>query len=167
MPAVSFDTLPDDARVWVFAATDSLDAIAADRLLAAVDDFLTQWHAHGSPLSCARDWRDTRFLAVGVDQSTAGASGCSIDGLFRTLMSLQRTLGTSLVGGGRVFYRDTLGDIRCVDREQFGALAAAGSITTNTRVFDTTVMSAAAWRGDFEGPAGNSWHAELVNVAAK
>ena len=54
----------------------TFEAIEAD----GVDAFLDQWNAHGSALTCAREWRDDRFLAIGVDQSTAGASGCSASG---------------------------------------------------------------------------------------
>src|SRR4051812_43908654 len=102
MPRVPFDSLPSDARVWVFGAASELTPTASDRLLGAVDDFLAQWNAHGSPLASGRELRDNRFLAIGVDQSTEGASGCSIDGLFRTLARLEPELGTSLLGGGRV-----------------------------------------------------------------
>src|SRR5215204_5472870 len=128
MPRVAFDTLPDDARVWVFGAANEIAAPAADRLLQAVDEFLAQWNAHGSPLLCARDWRDDRFLAVGVDQSTAGASGCSIDGLFRTFVRLEPELGTSLVGGSRVYYRDAEGTVQSATRKGFNELARDGRI---------------------------------------
>src|SRR5262245_18169653 len=97
MPMVRFDTLPDDASDWVVGAAAPVDEVDAKRLLAAVDGFLLQWKAHGHPLTCAREWRDDRFLVVGVDQSTEGASGCSIDGLFRTLQGLEAGIGTSLV----------------------------------------------------------------------
>jgi len=67
MPIVPFASLPDSARVWVFASDQPLTGAAADTLLAAVDGFLAAWRAHGLPLRCARDWRDGRFLAIGVD----------------------------------------------------------------------------------------------------
>ena len=162
MPRVPFAQLPDDARVWVFASATELDGPASDRLLDAVDDFLSEWNAHGSPLVCARDWRDDRFLAVGVDQSTAGASGCSIDGLFRTFVRLEPELGTKLLGGARVFYRDTTGQIQVASRAAFSELAKAGSVGDDTPVFDTSLTSAAAWRQEFERPAHRSWHAELM-----
>src|SRR6478609_1375026 len=97
MPLVQIEDLPDASRVWVFGADSDLDEGATDLLLRDVDRFLAQWHAHGAPLTAARDWRDKRFLTVAVDQSTAGASGCSIDGLYRSLKSLESRLGTSLV----------------------------------------------------------------------
>ena len=161
MAAISFQDLPGDARVWVFAASDALVADKADALLGAADEYLGDWKAHGLPLTCARDWREDRFLAIGVDQRDAHASGCSIDGLFRVLQRLESSLGTSLVGGGRVFYRDADGRITCVSRAEFAARAAAGSVADNARVFDTSVTTASAYRDRFEQPAAASWHAAL------
>src|SRR5690349_16386208 len=141
MPRVPFDTLPSDARVWVFGAAADLDSSRSDRLLAAVDEFLSHWNAHGSPLACARDLRDGRFLAIGVDQSTAGASGCSIDGLFRTLARLEPELGTTMLGGGRVYYRDEDGSVKAATRKQFNELAREGKVSADTPVFDTSLTS--------------------------
>ncbi|NUO61956.1 MAG: hypothetical protein HOQ34_00145, partial [Gemmatimonadaceae bacterium] len=106
MPLVDIDSLPDDARVWVFGSERPLDDASATRLLGVVDQYLSRWAAHGEPLTSARSWRDDRFLTIAVDQRTAGASGCSIDALFRQLQTLERELGVSIVGGGRIFYRD-------------------------------------------------------------
>src|SRR5690349_23328787 len=91
MPVVEFSALPSEARVWVFASDKPLTGKDADTLLAEVDRFLAQWKAHGHPLRCAREWRDDRFLAIGVDPTKEQASGCSIDGLFRGLQTLERS----------------------------------------------------------------------------
>ena len=162
MPLVQIDVLPDDARTWVFGADRDLDESAADLLLPEVDRFLSQWHAHGAPLTVARDWKYGRFLTVAVDQSTAGASGCSIDGLFRSLKALESRLGASLVTSGLIFYRDRRGGIQAVDREQFADLSAEGKIARETRVFDPTVTTLGEWRARFELNAEDSWHAKLL-----
>jgi hypothetical protein len=162
MPLTTFDALPDDARVWVFAAAAPVDDIDAAKLLAAVDAYLLQWKAHGHPLTAARDWRDERFLAIGVDQRTEGASGCSIDGLFRMLQELERAVGSSMVGGGLVFFRGP-GDLVCaLPRDDFEALARRGGTSGATHVFDTTITTAGDYRSRFEVPAAESWHATLL-----
>lgn len=163
---VPFDSLPGDARLWVFAAADPLDPAAEEALLEAVDAFLVGWTAHGAPLRSGRSWRDGRFLGVAVDQSTAGASGCSIDGLFRSLRALEPRLGTSLVAAGRVYWRDRDGRVRAGDRAALKAAAAAGAVDAATPVFDTTVTTAADWRSRFERPLAESWHARVVAPAA-
>ena len=94
MPLVPFASLPDDARVWVFAAMAPLDEVDEPRLLAAVDGYLLTWKAHGAALTCAREFREEYFLAVGVDESASGASGCSVDGLFRVLKGIEDGIGT-------------------------------------------------------------------------
>lgn len=162
MPRVPFPALPDRARVWVFGAAAPLGAAARDALLAAVDAHLDGWRAHGVPLVCARDWRDDRFLMVGVDEVATGASGCSIDALFRVLAGLEPTLGTSLVGGGRVFWRDAAGTVQGGTRDALAAAGRAGTVGDATPVFDTTVATAGDWRAHFERPLGESWHARLV-----
>src|SRR6266550_2190338 len=162
MPLVQIEDLPDKSRTWVFGADSDLDRGATDLLMREVDRFLSQWHAHGAPLTAARDWRDKRFLTIAVDQSTAGASGCSIDGLYRSLKALEPRLGASLVTSGLVFYRNTKGRVESVDRERFSELGATGKITPDTRVFDPTVTSLGEWRARFELNAKDSWHAKLV-----
>lgn len=165
MPIVTFDALPDAARVWVFAAAAPVTGAAADTLLARVDAYLAQWRAHGVPLVCARDWRDDRFLAVGVDEAATNASGCSIDALFHELRALETSIGTSLVGSGTVYWRDAGGAVVAADRPTFRSLAASGGVGLDSPVFDTTVTSVEAWRSAFEKPARASWHARFLPQA--
>jgi len=160
MPIVPFTALPDSARVWVFASDRAVQGAASDSILAAVDAYLAQWKAHGVPLHCARDWRDERFLAIGVDVTRENASGCSIDGLFRTLQVLERETGVRMLGGGRVFYR-VASRTAVASREEFAALIEGGAVTRETPVFDTTLTTAGDWRTKFEQPAGGAWTAAL------
>lgn len=159
MPLIPFDALPDDSRTWIFATDHPLETEAAGRLLEEVDAYLEQWKVHGEPLQCARRWVDDHFLLVGVDSSTANASGCSIDGLFRALQRLEPVIGTRLVGGGRIGYRDAAGGAHVVARDEFAQLANAGEVTRETPVFDTSLTTAGEIRDGFERPAGESWAA--------
>lgn len=162
MPIMPFETLPDDARAWVFGSDRPLDDNAAARLLAEVDRFLAHWNAHGHPLSSARAWQDDRFLTVAVDQRTAGASGCSIDGLYRALRALESALGVTLVGSGGIFYRDANGEVALASREEFAELGARGAVTVDTHVFDLSVETLGEWRARFESPAHAGWQGRLL-----
>ncbi len=151
MPVVSFDSLPDSARVWIFGSDTQLSDDAVATLMRDVGDHLANWKAHGEPLTVGSQLLDDRFLVVAVDQSTAGASGCSIDGLFRVLQSVQSKLGTNLVGGGRLFYRDGQGQVQCAPRADLDDLRASGAITKDTVVFDTAITDLGTFRRKFEG----------------
>ncbi|HEY3288305.1 MAG TPA: hypothetical protein VGJ96_14390 [Gemmatimonadaceae bacterium] len=162
MPILEFSELPADARVWLFGAAAPVDDVDARRVLTAVDSFLLTWKAHGQPLYAARDWRDERFLAVGVDTSREGASGCSIDGLYRALKQLEAGIGTTLLDSSLVYYRDAAGFVHALTRDDFSLLARAGHVGADTAVMDLSITDAGSYRAHFERRAADSWHAALL-----
>ena len=103
---------------------------------------------------------------IAVDQRTEGASGCSIDGLFRTLQGLEKAVGASLVGGGHVFFKDAQGLAHGIPRADFELLSRQGAVDASTLVFDTTVATLGEYRTRFERTAGKSWHAMLLTPPA-
>lgn len=161
MPIVDFDSLPDSSRIWVYGADKTIDPSSEKALLGAVDKFLERWAAHGAPLHSARRWDDGRFLTIAVDSTREGASGCSIDGLYRTLKSLEPAIGANIVTSGLVYYRDQDG-IHAVTRDDFTNRAAKGEIKGDTEVFDLSVTNLNEWKSRFRSRARDSWHASLM-----
>jgi len=162
MPLINFSELPDSSRVWLFGAAAPLDDVDEKRLLAAVDAYLLTWAAHGHPLWSAREWSEERFLAVGVDDTREGASGCSIDGLFRTLKKIEDGIGTTLLDNSLVYYRDSAGFVHGLSRDDLAHLGRTGAVTRDSTVFDLSITDAATYRTTFERRAGDSWHAALI-----
>jgi hypothetical protein len=159
MPKISFDRLPDDARLWVFGAARPLNEAEKAQFLAGVDGFLADWRAHGAPLTCARELVEDRFLMVGVDEASVPPSGCSIDAMVNVLGGLEEKLGLPLVGHGAVFYRAPSGEVSRVERDRFRRLAEEGSVSPETVVFDTTLTRVGRFRdGGWERPARETWH---------
>lgn len=166
MPVVPFDQLPGESRLWIFAAERPLSSSEADSLLAVVDQFLSHWKAHGVPLTVARDWRYDRFLLVGVDEGSAGASGCSIDAMVRQLEQLESALGVSLLDHGPVLFRRG-NAIERLPRPAFAELARQGAVSSQTIVFDNTLTRVGEVReGKWETPARASWHARAFNLSS-
>src|ERR1700741_2302638 len=140
MPATTFDRMPDDARLWVFATPRPLAPDEADALLARVDGFLERWAAHGAPVLGARELRDARFLLVAADERATGVSGCSIDSLFHALAEVEQALGADLRRpASLVFWRGADGEVKSAERAAFRRLAQAGEVGDDTVVFDNTV----------------------------
>jgi hypothetical protein len=163
MPTTSFESLPDSSRVWVYGADRPVDAAGTNKLLAATDAFLAQWKAHGVDLTSARNWGDDRFLTIAVDQEQEGASGCSIDGLFRSLKALENDIGVKLVTSGLVYFRGRDGQIKAVTRDEFSSLAAQGEVDAGSQVFDLSVTTLGEWRARFRSRAADSWHMALIS----
>jgi hypothetical protein len=154
------DQLPDRSRVWVFVADQPVRD--ATPLLNAVDAHLADWKAHGMPLLCARAWQDDRVLVVAVDEAATGASGCSIDGLFRAIGRVQGQVGADLLASGRVVWRGADSALNVAMRAEFERRATAGEITAVTPVLDTLAETLGAWRQTGEAPAGDSWVRTLL-----
>lgn len=168
MPATAFDRMPDDARLWVFAAPRPLNEQESGALLERVDAFLERWAAHGAPVLGARDFRHGQFLLVAADERATGVSGCSIDTLFHALAEVQAALGTDLRrSGSLVFYRDAAGRVRAAERAGFRRLAAAGEVGDGTEVFDNTVSTVGDLRaGRWETRFRDAWHAQAFPLGA-
>ena len=163
MTQVSFDALPVDGRVWAFAAEPEPGPRETARLLHAMQDFVRQWTAHREGLTGAVDWWHQRFLLVGLDESRAGASGCSIDALMNRLSELEQELGIRLTESAPVWYRDAEGRIRSVTRGEFRRLAGDGLVGPDTSVFDLTAVNVGEARMNrLERRASESWHARLL-----
>jgi hypothetical protein len=168
MPAMPFDRIPDDARVWVFAASRELTPDESAALLRHVDGFLERWNAHGAPVVGAREWRHGRFLLVAADEAATGVSGCSIDSLQHAMAAAEQEFGADLRSAASlVFFRDGSGAVRGVPRPEFRRLAQSGEIGDDTLVFDNTAATLGNVRaGRWERPFRDSWHARTFPIGA-
>ncbi len=165
MPMVPFNSLPDTARLWVFAVSRELDEREQTQLFAEVDAFLDTWAAHSTPLTAGREFRYDRFLLVAVDEAAAGVSGCSVDALIRRLRELEQRLDIVMLDNGPVHYRDD-GHIARVTRRQLPDLVEQRKLTADTIVFDNTAPTVGAVRaGRWEAPARETWVGRLMAAA--
>jgi hypothetical protein len=161
MPRVSFETLPDESRLWVFGVGRELDADEEESFLGAVDRFLDTWAAHGMPLRCSRDWRHGRFLLVAVDEASVPPSGCSIDAMVGVLKDQEGVLGVPIVDSSPVWFLHD-DEIRRSSRPDFRRLVEEGSVGPEIVVFDNTVKRLTEERaGLWERPAHESWHGRV------
>jgi hypothetical protein len=163
MSLISFDALPDDARLWCFGASRTADATETKQLLESMRGFVDEWTAHRRDLHAGFDWVHERFLLIGVDESRAGASGCSLDALTGHLRGIGTELDLDLLDSMPVWFRDASGELRAVSRTEFGELAALGEVSASTPVFDLTLARLGDLRdGRLEAAAGSTWHRALL-----
>jgi hypothetical protein len=160
MPRTELDRLAGDSRIWIFGISPPLDRVQSQTVLRAVDSFLDNWAAHGTPITSARTILEDSFLIVAVDKKSE-TSGCSIDKMFGLLRQLERDLDVEILDANRVFVRDAGGHVRSLTRAEFREEG-----DPHTVVFDTTAERLADIRsGRWERKASDSWHAALLPKA--
>jgi hypothetical protein len=166
MSQISFEQLPDKARLWIFPADRPLSPEERAGLTAAVTESLAAWNAHGSPVRWGQTLVKDQVLLIGVDETHTELSGCSIDSCIDRIRQLERDLDTGFLDHGRVFYRE--GErLTFVSRPAFRALAEAGAVGPDTVVYDNVLQTVGEYRhGRWEVPARDSWHARAFPLRA-
>lgn len=126
-----------------------------------VQDFAQQWISHNRQLRAHGDVLHNRFVVLMVDESQAGASGCSIDKSVYFLKNLQAQYDVDLFDRMQFSYLD--GDqVMTVSREEFAKLYSEEKINNDTPVFDTLVNTKGDYEAEFVKPLGKSWHKRMV-----
>jgi hypothetical protein len=158
-----FPDLPASARVWIYGSERKLDADQIRALEDHMQQFLAEWHSHGREVTPRWQLVHDRFVMIGVDESAAMLSGCSIDSMVHALEDFSRRSGLMFSNsGGQVFYRDGTDAIHSVDRLAFTDLASRGEVGLRTIVFDNTLARLDEVRsGRWELPLEQSWHMQV------
>jgi hypothetical protein len=153
--------LPDHARVWVYQADQPFNPGDREAIEAALQRFAQEWVSHNRQLSAAGELLHDRFIVLAVDESRAGASGCSIDSSVAFLKELGARFHRDLFNRMRFSYEQD-GQVYTVGREKFEQLYAEGLINDETIVFDPLVKTRGELSTAFRKPLKESWHQRFV-----
>lgn len=166
--ASAFSALPDDARLWIHAAAAPLDDATQSALLDRLSAFMDEWTSHQRPVEGTATILDDRFLVVAAAPVGGGdISGCGIDDLVHAIDDTASALSIDWVPSLDVLYRTADGEVAAVSRRTFQQRADDGAVTADTPVFDPSLTTLDALRnGEFETPARESWHAQLLSTPA-
>ncbi|MEM1126068.1 MAG: hypothetical protein AAGI71_05400 [Bacteroidota bacterium] len=163
---ISFSSLPDDARLWVYAAQDALSAQAETELLSSLEHFVDDWRSHGRPVHAAVQVVDRQFLVVGAFIPGGEISGCGIDASVHAVDHAAQQLGLAWAAPLHIAYRDQAGGVQFTSRGGFRKLIQADAVDPETPVFDLSLTTVGAFRtSGLERPAHQSWHARVFRLA--
>ena len=102
---VDFDILPDNSRIWIYAAEQKLTNDKEDYILNQISAYLQNWEAHKVPLTAGVSILENHFIVVALDQRENEASGCSIDTLQNKIQDIESELSISLLNRLNIFCR--------------------------------------------------------------
>jgi len=158
---VDFNTLPESARVWIYQASRSFNEQELLQIQDELDSFLKTWTAHGNDLQAGYEIRYKRFIVIGLDQSSQGATGCSIDASVRYIQELEKKYDVLLLDKMNVSYKQ--GEfVAYKSLIDFKAMAKQKAVSKNTIVFNNLVTNKGEYLEHWEVPASESWHSRFL-----
>ena len=131
---VNFNTIPEESRIWIYAAEHKLTNDQENHILKSISDHLQNWEAHKVPLTAGVTILEHHFIIIALDETKNGASGCSIDTLQNKIQNLEKDLSISLLNRLNVFCRID-NEIECIP-----TLKLADNANQDTLFYDLTIQ---------------------------
>jgi hypothetical protein len=159
---VPFENLPDSSRVWIYQANRSFTNEELEEIQSRLDQFVTQWTAHGADLQAGYLIKYKRFIILALDQQINAATGCSIDASVHFIQQLEKEFNVDLLDKMNVSYKQ--GEfIAYKSLTDFRKMAKQKAVSPKTIVFNNLVNNKAEFLSDWEVPASESWHKRFLN----
>ena len=133
---IPFETLPTEARLWLYHIPKPLTAEETNQITQKLQQFCETWEAHKEPLSTSFSILHEQFIALAVDESMHGASGCSIDGSVRIMREIGELLQVDMFDRQYAAYweQDSLSVVPL-------ATFKKANFSADTEIFDQTVTT--------------------------
>ncbi len=146
-----------ESRVWVYQSNQALDQAQVAEINTVLEGFTTSWSAHNQALKASFEIKYNRFIVLIVDETQAGASGCSIDKSVHLMQDLEKKFNIDLLDRFNIAYK--VGDsVKSVDRSEFEELIKSGTVDATTPVFNNMVSNYKDYQNNWETTMANSWH---------
>ncbi|MBT8204302.1 MAG: ABC transporter ATPase [Eudoraea sp.] len=157
---VDFQDLPDTSRIWIYQANRPFTEAELEEVHGFMKEFIEQWTAHGKDLQAGYEIRYRRFIILGLDQSHASASGCSIDASVHFIQGLEKRYQMDLLDKMNVSFKQ--GEyVTYKPLTDFKKMAKQRAISGNTIVFNNLVNNKQEYLESWEVPAFESWHSRF------
>jgi hypothetical protein len=151
-----------ESKIWIYQADRLLTEQESNLVAEKTAGFAAQWISHNRDLKASGECVHQLFIVLMVDESMAGASGCSIDKSVRFVQSLESELGVSFFNRLNFTYLDSDKNIHIAMKQHFKTLFLEKNIDEDTLVFDTLVKNKEEFDNFFIKPLRDSWHKRMV-----
>ena len=151
-----------ESRVWVYTCNRPLTAEEAVETQFQVDQFCRQWTAHNQALKAAAEVFENQFLFLMVDESQAGASGCSIDKSVHFLEQLGEHLDVDFFERMRFAWVGENGQMHFANPAELSSAVKNQKIQPDTLMANTLVQTKRDLLEKWLQPFQQSWHRRIA-----
>ena len=153
--------LADRSRIWIYQADRLMSEHEVNEITRLGQNFILEWSAHGAALKSVCEVRYGYFLMLTVDDNQAMASGCSIDASMHFVKGLEKKFQIDFFNRTNVAYKSG-GVIKLLKMSEFEDALQAGTLASNTIVFNNLVSTVGEFKSNWEVAVSHSWHAQLL-----
>lgn len=152
--------ISENSRIWIYQSDRVLNPEEEQGIQQKLDDFTSQWLAHGHQLAAYGEIRHRQFLILSVDEQVAGATGCSIDKSVYLMKEIEKEFCIGLFDRFRIAYRDGDQVINC-SKTEFEERLIKGELNSDTIVFNNMISSRKDLDISWEVAMKDSWHGQI------
>jgi len=151
--------LPDHSRLWIYTSNTPLEGELKSKIEEEMTNFIATWSSHGSAMNAVAEVLNKYFLIIGLDETSAGASGCGIDKSVKKIQELEVKFGIQLLNRQWVVFEGEKTQLSPL--HQFWAMRKAGLIDGKTMVYNNIAKNIAELKSSWLIPFDQSWHKEM------
>lgn len=159
---LDFLAFPDHARIWIYQSNQQFPEAVLDQVNREIYHFSQVWTSHNRQLKATGGLLHERFVILVVDESNAGASGCSIDSSVRFVKSLEQKYNLELFDRMSFCYIEDQ-EVRSIRAGDLPGAVTEGQISGETLFFDNLVDNKADFINRWVVPLEKSWMQRFSN----
>ena len=145
-----------ESKIWIYTADRDLSEQETEAMQSNLAAFCEKWTAHNQQLKARAEIYAGRYLILMVDETQAGASGCSIDSSVHFLEALGKQFQVDLFNRMQFGFVGDEG-VQVVDRQQFQQLLNSGEVTEETLVVNSLAANKTQLAESWLTPFSQSW----------
>ena len=162
---IPFDNLPASSKLWLYQSLKPLTKEIKISIEKKIEDFLSQWDAHGKPLQASYKIFYDHFLVIAVNESYNQASGCSIDKSTQLIQEIEKSFNLNLFDRlNQAIIID--GTIEFKTLKQIKEEIEMGNFKSDTIVFNNLINTIEGLENSWQIPASQSWLNKFIPVAS-
>jgi hypothetical protein len=159
--------LPEDfsanSRVWIYQSDRIFFMQEALEMEPMLQNFVTQWKSHGTPVKGFANLFFGRFIVLMADENATGVSGCSTDSSVRLVKEIEKKYNVNLFDRQMLtFYIKEKVELLPVSQLKYAI--ENKFITEDTLYFDNTVLTKEALESNWITPVKNTWLANKIST---
>ena len=156
-----FNRFPGPSKVWIFQSSRMLKPEEINTIDRQLDNFTSQWTAHGKKLDAKAKVIESMFLIVMVNESYSLASGCSIDKIFNLLKEFETQFSITLFDRFKIAYTDQKDQINILSKSDLKKLLSEQPELEEKMFYNNVVKTKDELLQNWKIPIKESW---LVNA---